>query len=73
MTALKRIQKSVVDKRLLNDRGLPNFNINFYIVNRRGDYAGVTMYNPDGKLTFAVCDDKGARTETLETLLPGRP
>ena len=72
MTGLKRIQANTV-KRLQNDRGLPNFNINFYIVNKRGDYAGVTMYNPDGKLTFAVCDDKGARTETLETLLPGRP
>ena len=39
MTGLKRIQANTV-KRLQNDRGLPNFNINFYIVNKRGDYAG---------------------------------
>mgnify|MGYP006267136077 CR=1 FL=1 len=73
MTALKRIQKSVVDKRLLNDRGLPNFNINFYILNKKGEYAGVTMYNPGGRLTFSVCDAQGPRNEKLETLLDGTP
>ena len=45
MTALKRIKENTIEKRLLNDRGLPNFNINFYILNKKGDYAGVTMYN----------------------------
>ncbi len=73
MTALKRIQHNTVDKRLLNERGLPNFNINFYIINKKGEYAGVTMYSPDGKLTFAVCDEKGPRNEHLETLLEGKP
>jgi N4-(beta-N-acetylglucosaminyl)-L-asparaginase len=73
MTALKRIQANTVEKRLLNDRGLPNFNINFYILNKKGEYAGVTMYNPGGNLTFAVCDAKGARQEKLETLLDGSP
>lgn len=73
MTALKRIQRNTVDKRLLNDRGLPNFNINFYIINKKGEYAGVTMYSPEGKLTFAVCDAKGPRNEKLETLLEGNP
>lgn len=73
MTALKRIQHSTVDKRLLNDRGLPNFNINFYIINKKGEYAGVTMYSPDDKLTFSVCDDKGPRNEKLTPLLDGKP
>lgn len=73
MTALKRIQGNTVDKRLINDRGLPNFNINFYILNKKGDYAGVTMYNPGGGLTFAVCDDNGGRQEKLESLHDGNP
>lgn len=73
MTALKRIQHSTIDKRLLNDRGLPNFNINFYVINKKGEYAGVTMYNPGGRLTFSVCDEKGPRNEKLETLLDGNP
>src|SRR5437870_12662522 len=61
MTALKRIKANTIEKRLLNDRGEPNFNINFYIINKKGEYAGVTMYNPNGGLTYAVCDDKGPR------------
>ncbi len=73
MTALKRIQGNTVDQRLLNDRGLPNFNVNFYILNKKGDYAGVTLYSPGGRLTFAVCDQNGPRNEKLETLLEGNP
>jgi N4-(beta-N-acetylglucosaminyl)-L-asparaginase len=71
MTALKRIRANTVAKRLLNDRGLPNFGVNFYMLNKKGEYAGVTMYNATGRSTFAVCDEKGAREERLEPLLEG--
>jgi N4-(beta-N-acetylglucosaminyl)-L-asparaginase len=70
VTALKRIQANTVDRRLLNGRGLPNFGISFYILNKQGEYAGVTMYGPGD---FAVCDDKGPRLERFEPLLPGKP
>jgi N4-(beta-N-acetylglucosaminyl)-L-asparaginase len=69
MTALKRIQSNTIDKRLLNPRGLPNFDINFYVLNKKGEYAAVSMY---GTPNFAVCDDKGPRLEKMEALLPGR-
>jgi N4-(beta-N-acetylglucosaminyl)-L-asparaginase len=69
MTALKRIQSNTVEKRLLNDRGLPNFGIIFYILSKTGEHSGVTMYGPG---TYAVCDEKGARLEPLEALLPGK-
>ena len=72
MEALRRIQANQVEKRLLNDRGEPNFNISFYILDAKGEYAGVSMYN-SGKGQFAVCDDKGPRHETLEPLLAGEP
>jgi N4-(beta-N-acetylglucosaminyl)-L-asparaginase len=73
LEALKRIKANTV-QRLLNKRGEPNFNINFYIVNRKGDYAGVAMYSPDrNRARFAVCDEKGARIELSEPLLPGNP
>jgi N4-(beta-N-acetylglucosaminyl)-L-asparaginase len=71
MTALKRIKDNTIEKRLLNSRGLPNFNINFYILNKKGEYAGVAMYNETGKGNFAVCDEKGPRHEPLERLLEG--
>jgi N4-(beta-N-acetylglucosaminyl)-L-asparaginase len=69
MDGLRRIQKNTVEKRLLNSRGLPNFGINFYIINARGDYAGVTMY--PAQRGYAVCDEKGPRHEPLEALLTG--
>jgi N4-(beta-N-acetylglucosaminyl)-L-asparaginase len=72
MEALRRIKAYQIEKRLLNARGEPNFNINFYILNARGDYAGVAMYQT-GKLQFAVCDEKGPRLESCEPLLPGLP
>ena len=72
MEALRRIKANQVEKRLLNSRGEPNFNINFYVLTAKGEYAGVTMYNT-GKLQFAVCDEKGPRLELLEPLLQGRP
>ena len=71
MAALKRIKENTIEKRLLNDRGLPNFNINFYILNKRGDHAGVAMYNEKGGGTYAVCDEKGPRHEKLQPLLEG--
>ena len=73
LTALKRIKDNTVEKRLLNARGLPNFNINFYILNKRGEHAGVTMYNPKNALTYAVCDAQGGRLEKLDALLDGAP
>ena len=73
LEALKRIKANTV-KRLLNDRGEPSFNINFYILNRKGEYAGVAMYSPErNRGRFAVCDEKGARHENSEPLLPGAP
>jgi len=73
MEALKRIKANTVP-RLLNARGEPNFNINFYIVNRKGDYAGVAMYSAQSNPSrFAVCDEKGGRLESSEPLLAGNP
>jgi N4-(beta-N-acetylglucosaminyl)-L-asparaginase len=71
MTALRRIQANTVEPRLMNSRGLPNFGIHFYILDKRSQYAGVTMYNSNGG-QFAVCDKRGPRLETLDPLLDGR-
>lgn len=70
MEALKRIKTNTIEKRLLNTKGNPNFGINFYIVNAKGEYAGVTMY--DGP-SFAICNDRGPQTLKSEALLPGKP
>ena len=72
MEALKRIRANTVEKRLLNSRGLPNFNIRFFILNKRGEHAGVSMYS-SGETRFALCTEKGAEEPRLEPLLDGNP
>lgn len=69
MEALRRIKANTVEKRLLNQRGLPNFGINFYILNAKGEYAGVSMY----EAKYAMCNDGGPQTLNTEALLPGKP
>ena len=72
MEALKRIRANTVESRLLNARGLPNFNIRFFVLDKKGQHAGVAMYG-SGEKTFALCTDKGAEAPTLEPLLAGDP
>ena len=72
MAALRRIADNTVEPRLLNGRGLPAFDVRFFIVNRAGDYAGVAMYGASEK-NFAVMDGRGAREEPLDGLLDGSP
>jgi N4-(beta-N-acetylglucosaminyl)-L-asparaginase len=70
--ALQRIKSNTVEQRLLNERGLPSFNVRFFVLNARGDYAGVSMYL-SAETTYAVCTESGAEERPLEGLLPGTP
>jgi N4-(beta-N-acetylglucosaminyl)-L-asparaginase len=58
LDALKRVQKNTVEKRLLNSRGLPNFDLVFYALNAKGEYAGTSMY-PGPR--YAVCTEAALR------------
>ena len=74
MAALKRIQENTIEKRLLNERGLPNFSVNFYVIDKQGRFAGVTLYGESTSgepRKYAVCDENGSRLEDLEPLLSG--
>ena len=68
--ALKQITANTIDPALLNARGEPNFNVKFYIVNRRGEYSGVALYGGDA-VRFAVCTEHGAELRPCEALLDG--
>ncbi|HSA57152.1 MAG TPA: isoaspartyl peptidase/L-asparaginase [Gemmatimonadaceae bacterium] len=72
MEALRRIRANTIEKRLLNARGNPNFNIRFFVLNKRGESAGVAMYH-SGETQYALCTENGASTPELEPLLPGDP
>jgi N4-(beta-N-acetylglucosaminyl)-L-asparaginase len=69
MLALKRIVANTVEKRLLNGRGTPNFNVTFYILNASGMFAGVALY----ETKFALCDANGPQVLPAEALFPGKP
>jgi len=73
MEACKRIKNATIEPRLLNKRGLPNFNVNFYVLAKSGQHAGVALYAPGTGSTYAVCDDKGPRLEKIEGLYEGGP
>ena len=72
MEALRRIKANTVEKRLLNGKGNPNFNVRFFVLNARGEYAGVAMYRA-GETKYAVCTENGPQAPELEPLLPGAP
>jgi N4-(beta-N-acetylglucosaminyl)-L-asparaginase len=75
MEALKRIKANTIEKRLLNNQGNPNFGINFYIVNKKGEFAGVSMYaSTRGRAgKYAVCTENGPETRDIEGLLGDAP
>jgi N4-(beta-N-acetylglucosaminyl)-L-asparaginase len=72
--ACKRIKANTIEKRLLNDRGEPNFNVNFYILNAKGEYAGVSLYAGEGRrgASFAVCTENGPQTLPCTPLIDRR-
>ena len=71
--ALVKVMERVIamtEKRLLDSQGRPYFDLSFYAVNKRGEYAGATAYEGGD---FAVCDANGARVEKSAFLFKGRP
>lgn len=60
LEALRRIVHFTVEDRLLDDAGRPNFNVNFYAVNKDGDHGAAAIYSGSG---YAVADGGGARHE----------
>jgi N4-(beta-N-acetylglucosaminyl)-L-asparaginase len=75
MEALKRVKANTVEKRLLDSRGNPSFQLIFYAVNKKGEYAGVSMYAREGAQPerFAVCTDKGPELIACEPLVGEAP
>jgi N4-(beta-N-acetylglucosaminyl)-L-asparaginase len=73
--ALRRIQSKTVEKRLLNSKGLPNFQVTFYAMNKRGEFAGVSFYPFVGgeQMKFAVCTEHGPETRPCEGLFGEMP
>jgi N4-(beta-N-acetylglucosaminyl)-L-asparaginase len=68
--ALMEVMRRVIamtERRLLDERGRPYFDLSFYAVSKDGRYAGATAYE-GGR--FAVADERGAREENSVFLFP---
>jgi N4-(beta-N-acetylglucosaminyl)-L-asparaginase len=66
--ALMKVCERVIEhteKRLLDDKGRPFFDLQFYALAKDGRFAGVTAFEG---AKFAVCDEKGPRLETCAYL-----
>ena len=72
MATLERIKSNTVESRLLNERGQPNFDVRFFILDKQGETAGVAMYG-SGETHYAVCTENGAEERPFEGLLEGSP
>ncbi|HYD54149.1 MAG TPA: N(4)-(beta-N-acetylglucosaminyl)-L-asparaginase [Gemmatimonadaceae bacterium] len=59
ITVMERVI-AMTEPRLLDARGRPHFDLQFYAVNKAGQYAGASAYEGS---SFAVADERGARHE----------
>jgi N4-(beta-N-acetylglucosaminyl)-L-asparaginase len=83
LEALRRVRANTVERRLRRADGEPNFSLSFYILNAKGEHAGVSMYAEDddyrgwgenttrGYMKYSYCDRNGPRTVQCEGLVPG--
>jgi N4-(beta-N-acetylglucosaminyl)-L-asparaginase len=73
MEALRRVEANTVEKRLLTAEGHPRFQLIFYVVDKRGGYAGVSMWGKSGGQTeeYAVCTERGPEILPCEPLFEG--
>jgi N4-(beta-N-acetylglucosaminyl)-L-asparaginase len=68
--ALVKVAERVIElteRRLLDDRGRPFFDLQFYALSKDGRHAGITAYEGSGA-KYAVCDEKGPRLENCAFL-----
>ena len=69
MEALRRVRANTIEKRLLDDKGNPTFGLNFYVLDKAGQFAGCSMYESE----YAVCTENGPEIRKTEALIAGKP
>ena len=60
-SALMKVMERVIamtEPRLLNEKGRPYFDLEYYAINKKGEFAAATAY---GGSHYSVCDARGAR------------
>jgi N4-(beta-N-acetylglucosaminyl)-L-asparaginase len=70
LEVLQRVVATTRESRLLGPDGRPNFGVKYYLLNARGEHAGVSLWGPS---QLAVCDADGPRLESCACLFESRP
>lgn len=68
LEACKRVARMTKVKRLLDEKGRPNFQLQFYATNKKGEFGAASLYPSP----FAVCDDDGPRQLDCAALYDAR-
>ncbi len=69
LEALRRIAANTVEKRLLDSRGRPNFGMDFYMLNAKGEHGGASFFPS----RYAICTENGPQIVASASLYEGRP
>jgi N4-(beta-N-acetylglucosaminyl)-L-asparaginase len=69
LAACKRIAETNKDKRLRDEKGRPNFQVQFYALSKDGQFGGASLYAGS---RMAVHDGERARLVDLASLYEGR-
>jgi N4-(beta-N-acetylglucosaminyl)-L-asparaginase len=69
LEALKRIAANTIEKRLLDSRGRPNFGMDFYALNAKGEHGGAGFYPS----RYAICTESGPQIVASAALYEGKP
>ena len=73
MKTMERVV-AMTEDRLLDSNKRPYFQLQFYAVNKKGEFAGATAYEGTGDgIPYAVCDSRGPRLEKCAYLWKGDP
>ncbi len=59
LAAMRRMKQNTVEKRLLDEKGIPNFGMQYYILDAQGRHAAIST----SRGQFAVCDESGPHFE----------
>jgi N4-(beta-N-acetylglucosaminyl)-L-asparaginase len=70
LTALRRIVDWTVERRLLREDGRPNFNVNYYAVNVKGEHGAAALWSGS---THAVHDGTEGRIQDSAYLFESEP
>lgn len=71
IAALRRIAENTVERRLLDEAGRPTFNVNFYVLSKSGEHAGVALYGGPTR-RYAVATEAGSDLLPIEGLFGDR-